>query len=207
MASSRSRSRSRRRSLLREFVGVFVAMAVVLVARQSFADHYVVPTGSMEPTVQVSDHVLVEKAAYGLQFPLVGGYVATFDGPARGDVVVLTSPVDGTTLLKRVVALPGDSVAVRGGELALGGRPVPVHTDGEATYEDLGAAPHRVILDGGGGPDFGPVTVPAGEYLVMGDHRGDSFDGRMFGFVPRSAIFGRAVGVFLRGGALTWAPL
>jgi signal peptidase I len=202
MASSR-----RRRPLLRDFVGILVTMAVVLVARQSFADHYVVPTGSMEPTVQVRDHVLVEKAAYGVQLPLGGGYVATFDGPARGDVVVLTSPVDGMTLLKRVVAVPGDSVEVRSGELVLGGRPVPVHTDGGATYEDLGAVPHRVILDDGGGPDFGPVTVPAGKYLVMGDHRGDSFDGRMFGFVPREAIFGRAVGVIWRGGAPTWAPL
>ena len=201
------RTRRRRRPLLRDLVGMLVTAALVLVARQSLADHYVVPTGSMEPTVQVRDHVLVEKAAYGLQLPLLG-YVASFGGPARGDVVVLTSPVDGATLLKRVVALPGDTVEVRGGQLLLGGRAVPVHDEGAATWESLGArAPHPLELGDGGGPDFGPVVVPAGHYLVMGDHRGDSYDGRMFGFVARDAIFGRAVGVIWRGGKPAWAPL
>ncbi len=203
-----TRRRLHRRTVLRDLVGILVTVALLLVARQSLADHYVVPTGSMEPTVQVRDHVLVEKAAYGIQLPFVGYVASLGPGPARGDVVVLTSPVDGTTLLKRVVAVPGDRVEVRAGQLLLDGRAVPVHDDGAVTTEDLAPrSPHPLELGDGGGPDFGPVVVPSDRYLVMGDHRGDSFDGRMFGFVKRDAIFGRAVGVIWRDGKPAWSPL
>ena len=79
----------------RELASVLAAAAVALVTRSSLADHYVVPTGSMLPTVQLEDHVIVSKLAYGVHLPLVPGYVARFGGPARGDVVVLTAPDTG----------------------------------------------------------------------------------------------------------------
>src|SRR5437868_15267417 len=105
------------RRVLRELSSVLAAAAVALVARSSFADHYVVPSGSMLPTVELQDHVVVSKLAYGVHLPLVPGYVAHFAGPARGDVVVLAAPDTGITLLKRVVAVPGDRVTVRDGAL------------------------------------------------------------------------------------------
>src|SRR3954453_10580770 len=108
---------SRSRRALRELASVLAAAAVALVARSSFADHYVVPTGSMLPTVQLQDHVLVSKLAYAVHVPLLAGYVARFGWLARGDVVVLTAPDSGEVLLKRVVALPGDRVRVQGGAL------------------------------------------------------------------------------------------
>jgi signal peptidase I len=203
MASTSSRSLRG----LRELTSVLAAVAVALVTRSSFADHYVVPTGSMLPTVQLQDHVVVSKLAYGVHLPLLPGYVARFGGPARGDVVVLTAPDTGIVLLKRVAGVPGDRVRVRGGQLEVNGKRVPVQERGGVPYEALGAAPHPLDLADGGGPDFGPMTVPEGRYLVLGDHRGDSRDGRYFGLVERDAILGHVEGVVLRGGRPTWIGL
>lgn len=200
-------SSSRPRRALRELTSVLAAAAVVLVARASFADHYVVPTGSMLPTVQLQDHVLVSKLAYGVHVPLLSGYVARFAGPRRGDVVVLTAPDTGDVLLKRVAGLPGDRVRVHDGKLEVNGAPVRVDDRGGVRYEALGAVPHPLDLDDGGGPDLGPVTLPTGRYLVLGDHRGDSRDGRFFGLVDREAILGRVEGVVYRGGRPTWIGL
>jgi len=181
-----------------------VAAAVVLVARTSLADHYVVPSGSMEPTVEVGDHILVDKRAFGVRLPGVDTYVLSLAEPKPGDVVVLASPENENTLLKRVVAGPGDLVAVRGGRVSLNGEEAPVTQESGGSFEALGDTLHPLRL---GGPDFGPVRVPGGHYLVMGDNRGNSHDGRAFGFVARDAIRGRAVRVFLRNGDLTWKSL
>lgn len=185
-------SRSARESL-RGWVSIAAGVAALLVARASLADHYQVPSGSMLPTVHEGDRILVNKLAFGLRVPLSQLWLTEHAAPARGDVVVLASPDDGTVLLKRVVALPGDRVEVRSGEVFLGGLPAP--------------RAHAIRRDDGGGADFGPRRVPDGEYLVLGDNRGNSRDGRSFGFVPRSAILGRAVAVYARGSALSWLPL
>ncbi|HEY8078410.1 MAG TPA: signal peptidase I, partial [Labilithrix sp.] len=98
--------------------------AVAFFARASFADHYRVPSGSMEPTVQVGDHVAVAKAAYGVRVPMTDVWLARWADPARGDVVVLDSPEDGKVLLKRVVAVAGDRVEVRDGRVRIGDRAI-----------------------------------------------------------------------------------
>ena len=193
-----------------------LGLALLFGVRVSFADHYRVPTGSMEPTVQPGDHVCVEKSAYGLRVPFAdrvgghdGGYVARWSHPSRGEVVVLRSPETGETLLKRVVAIGGDEVAVEDGRVRIDGRAVPTHTAddaGVALVEDLGR-PHPLGVDRGGGPDLAPTHVPAGKVLVLGDARGNSHDGRSFGFVDESEILGRARSVCLRGSAPTWQPL
>jgi signal peptidase I len=195
------------RSAVREVASVLAAAAVALVTRSSFADHYVVPTGSMLPTVQLEDHVLVSKLAYGVHLPLLPGYVARFEGPARGDVVVLTAPDTGIVLLKRVVAVPGDRVRVHRGTLEVNGEPIPVEAREGIPYEALGARPHPLDLADGGGPDLGPTTLPRDRYLVLGDNRGNSRDGRYFGLVDRDAILGHVEGVLIRGGRPTWIGL
>src|SRR5580700_11565501 len=103
---------TRSRSLPRDVVSILAASAIVMVARASFADHYEVPSGSMEPTVAVGDQICVNKMAYGLRVPASQRYLVEGQGPARGDVVVLASPTDGEVLLKRVVGIPGDVVEV-----------------------------------------------------------------------------------------------
>ena len=192
---------------LRELTSVLAAAAVALIARSSFADHYVVPTGSMLPTVQLQDHVLVSKLAYGVHLPLLPGYVARFGGPARGDVVVLTAPDTGIVLLKRIAGVPGDRVRVHDGALEVNGKRVPIQERDGVPYEALGAGSHPLGLDDGGGPEFGPVTLPVDRYLVLGDNRGNSRDGRYFGLVERDAILGHVEGVLYRGGRPTWIGL
>jgi signal peptidase I len=205
-------SPSRSRTWLRETARLAAFVVALAAARSSLADHYHVPTGSMIPTVEIGDRVLVNKVAYGLRVPFTGGSLVRFGGPARGDVVVLESPEDGVTLLKRVVAVPGDTVEVHGGQLRINGVPVPVEHEakpgaGDRLIERLGTRSHLLRITRGGGYDYPPTQVGADEYLVMGDNRGDSHDGRAFGLVHRQAIFGRALSVWVRGGHLTWEKL
>ncbi|MBX3187529.1 MAG: signal peptidase I [Labilithrix sp.] len=194
---------TRGRRALRTLFQLASAAAVAFTARASFADHYRVPSGSMEPTVHVGDRIVVAKAAYGLRVPLSDAYLVRYAAPARGDVVVLEPPdrpdkdatdadAFGSVLLKRVVAVEGDRVEVREGQVLIDGRKVEEP---------------RITLDAGGGPDLGPVIVPRGKVLVLGDNRGNSRDGRAFGWVDRDRILGRAFAVVTRDGALFFEPL
>ncbi|HEY0713077.1 MAG TPA: signal peptidase I [Polyangia bacterium] len=201
--------------MLRQAATLFGFCTVLLAARSSLADHYFVPTGSMIPTVAIGDRVLVNKVAYSLRLPFSTVTVASFAQPTPGDVVVLDSPEDGRTLLKRVVAVPGDEVEVSGGQLRINGRVVPVEGNGDsgptalpaALIERLGKIAHPIQLTNGGGASLGPIRLPADEFLVMGDNRGESHDGRAFGPVKREAIRGRAWSVWLRDGRPCWRPL
>ncbi len=177
---------------------------VSLAARSSLADHYHVPSGSMRPSVEVGDRLVVNKLAFGLRVPWTSLYLWETEGPARGDVVVLTSPEEGIVLLKRVVAVPGDRVEVRGGRLSLNGAPVPIDDDGHPWLERLETRVHPVRITRRGGPAFGPRLLGPREYLVMGDNRGESRDGRIFGPVDRSLLLGRALGIYRRDGSFTW---
>ncbi len=185
------------------FADIVPLVLILLFARGALADHYVVPSGSMEPTVRISDRVWVDKRAYGLRVPGTHLYALRYGTPQPGDVVVLDSPADERVLLKRVVAGEGTLVSVRDGKVSLdGAEPAVV-----AETEWLGGRAHRVAFEPDGGPDFGPVRVPEGKSLVMGDNRGASFDGRSFGFVDNDAILGRADGIYFSEGRLTWRSL
>jgi signal peptidase I len=192
-----------RRSWGRDLVAVLACIAVVLFTRASLADHYVVPSGSMEPTVEVGDRVVVSKAAYGLRLPFSDVWITRWTEPHRGDVVVLESPEGGTILLKRVIGKPGDTVTVRDGAVAING--VKIEADGR--QEDIDGKRHAISLASGGGPDFGPTTLPPGRFLVMGDNRGNSRDGRMFGLVDGVTILGRAEKIYYGAGGFSWKDL
>jgi signal peptidase I len=197
---------------LRSWLPVLVVVLSALSFRSAVANWYDVPTGSMQPTIYEGDRILVDRTAFSLRAPLLGWELARTGEPRRGDVVVLSSPHDGTRLVKRVVGLPGDAVAMRGGTLLIDGRPQAsepragdlrwaLPPDDTARHEllteDLHGRRHAVMLtpDRRAPRDFGPVTVPADSYLVMGDNRDNSFDSRYFGFVGRDALQGRALAV------------
>jgi signal peptidase I len=177
----------RKKWIQSELFALAVTLALVTAARSSLADHYWVPTGSMEYSLLPGDRVIVDKTAYGVRIPLTKIDLIGAVTPQRGDVAVFDSPRDGARLIKRVVAIGGDVVSLTGGRLTVNG-------------EELAATEARLNLLDGGGPDIPPTAVPEGMLLVLGDHRGDSVDGRYFGFIDERELFGRAVAVFYRSG-------
>lgn len=185
-------------------------LGLMLCFRSALADWMYVPTGSMNPTIVEGDRILVDKAAYGLRVPFTNVRLTSGGDPQRGDIAIFPSPKDGMTLVKRVVGLPGDTIAMRGERLLINGKPLdyaatqddadgelPIATRGETREyftENLGSAAHSIMLlpRRGAMRSFGPVTVPQGQYFMMGDSRDNSEDSRYFGFVPRNTIVGRA---------------
>lgn len=184
--------------LRREALPLLVMLLLLGTARASFANHYQVPSGSMQPTLQPGDRVAVDMSAYGLRVPFTRHVLVRRDTPRRGDVAVFNSPDDGVRLIKRVVAVAGDRVHLHDGRLSING--VPLAADAEGLSEDFGTRVARLDLAHGGGPDIPGVVVPPGHVLVLGDHRGNSVDGRWFGFVEADALYGRAVAVYWRRG-------
>jgi signal peptidase I len=153
-----------------------MALLAMFSFRSAIADWNDVPTGSMRPTIVEGDRIAVNRMAYDLRVPFTTLSMKRLDDPQRGEIAVLHSPVDGTRLVKRVVGLPGDTIALRGTTLLVNGRPA-----------DFGVASHS--------SRFGPVRVPENHYFVMGDNRDESRDSRSFGAVPRDAFMGRAFGI------------
>ena len=194
------------RSRVRSYVQLAVFVAASFVVRASFADHYRVPSGSMEYTLMPGDHVVVDMSAYGLRVPFTDITVVPRDEPGRGDIAVFKSPRDGVRLIKRVVAVGGDRVDLEDGHLSINGRPLA--GPGAPDVEHFGDRRAWLNLDMGGGPDIDGLVVPPGQVLVVGDHRGNSVDGRHFGLVPASTLYARAVGVvWRRGDGPVWKPL
>jgi signal peptidase I len=195
-----------RRWLRGEGGRLLVVVALLLVARTSFANHYAVPSGSMEYALMPGDHVAVDMSAYGLRLPFTDIVLLARDQPRRGDVAVFDSPRDGTRLVKRVAAVGGDLVELRNGHLSINGQPLA--GDAGAARERFGARTVALNLDAGGGPDIDHFIVPRGQVLMLGDHRGNSADGRFYGLVHASGLYGKASHVYYRRGeGLTWQAL
>lgn len=188
-------------------------LGLLLIGRASFADHYHVPSGSMEPTLRIKDHLVVDKRAYGLRVPLTHHWL-TESEPRRGDVVVFDSPIDGKVMVKRLVGMPGDRIAFDGESVLLNGEPVPQAflPDG-SRLELLPGAPHPVDPEPYQGPSMDELVVPPRHYLMLGDHRGNSADSRVWGLLPRENLLGRVVAIGyswregLSSGERWWIPL
>ncbi len=200
------RSQERAKALLRDWLPAILLLLLMLVARSTLADHYLVPSGSMENTLLPGDHVLVNKAAFGLRIPFTNQVMIEGDEPVAGDVVIFDSPETGVRLVKRVVAVGGDRVELHHGRLLVNGRPLASRTSpGMEQFEGTVA---ELNLSSGGGPDINGLVVPDGQVLVLGDHRGNSHDGRYFGTIPAASLYGRASAVFWRSrGGPAWKRL
>lgn len=179
-----------------EWLPSIILVLLLLVARSTLADHYHVPTGSMEQTLIPGDHVLVNKAAYGLRIPFTMQVWALAQDPIAGEVVVFDSPENDIRLIKRVVAVGGDHVVLRNGKLIINGQ--PLSSSNLPDMEQFGDRMVELNLRHGGGPDIRGMTIPEGHILVLGDHRGSSHDGRYFGTIPVEEVYGRASAVFWR---------
>lgn len=189
------------RAVVREAVAFAVMIVTVLALRSSLLSHYNVPTGSMIPTILPGDHFVADQRSFGLRVPFSDWFVTGPASPERGDIVVFPSPLEpGIDLVKRVVAVGGDRLEVRGGLLVINGQPLQNSLmektpDGYEVYrEELFKVSHRVQLDTSQPflRDYGPIEIPAGHFFPMGDNRDHSGDGRVFGPVPVDRLRARA---------------
>jgi signal peptidase I len=189
-------------------VRIFLLMLLVVTSlRSALADWNDVPTGSMKPTIQEGDRVVVNKLAYDLKVPFTTVQLARWSDPKRGDIVVLFSPQDGVRLVKRVMALPGDQIAMQDNILFVNGVPAKLDLVGEQTDSEAGLAQisdetlfdfkHKVMLTPAipAVRSFPTTMVPEGKYFVLGDNRDNSNDSRFIGFIERRRIVGKATAV------------
>ena len=188
---------SRVRRFAREAGNFLLLLLGLMAARSTLADHYYVPSGSMEPTLVPGDRVVVDKMAYGMRVPFTQIQISDGDAVTRGEVVIFDSPRDGKRLIKRIVAIGGDEVIVSNGRLLINGNFMARLDDLDT--EMFGERIVRLNMADGGGPDF-VSSIPEGKLLAMGDHRGNSLDGRIFGLIEEQSVYGRAVAVYFRNG-------
>ena len=165
----------------------FVAVILTLIIRTFVVQAFKIPSGSMEDTLLIGDYLLVNKFIYGTHLPFMKTRYLKIRNPERGDVIVFEfpGPDDHRDFIKRVIGVPGDTIAVENKQLYINGEPV---TMPQAVHKDSMIAPPAA------GPRdfFGPVTVPEGHVFVMGDNRDYSYDSRFWGFVPEENIHGLA---------------
>jgi len=213
----------------RSFFPIFL---IVLLLRAFLAEPFRIPSGSMMPSLLVGDFILVNKFTYGIRMPVTKTKLIDVNEPERGDVVVFRWPVNPRLdYIKRLVALPGDKVRYQNKTLFINGKPMKIEPVGQYTpvgsgmralgsfegREDLLGVEHSILVNPLA-PDFSPsctfmgyqeVEVPEGHYLMVGDNRDDSNDGRCWGFVPEENLVGKAFFVWFsldweRPGFIAW---
>ncbi|TFH26275.1 MAG: signal peptidase I, partial [Myxococcales bacterium] len=173
-------------SVFREYAEALVmAVLLALFIRTFVVQAFKIPSGSMLPTLQIGDHLLVNKFLYGVRIPVIGKRVLALRKPERDDVIVFIYPQDPTKdFIKRVKGIPGDTLEVRNKKLFINGQMVEdANAYFDATPDRMARAPRD---------DFGPFVVPDGEVFVMGDNRDHSHDSRFWGTVPIDDILGKA---------------
>ncbi len=163
-----------------------VAILLAVAIRGAVVQAFKIPSGSMLPTLQIGDHLLVNKFLYGLRIPYTDKRILRIRPPKRGDIVVFAYPVDDTKdFIKRIIGEPGDTVEIRDKKIFINGKPIEdpwgVHVDSLTLPEGFERR-----------DNFGPVKVPPGSYFVMGDNRDRSYDSRFWGFVEDARIRGKA---------------
>lgn len=205
----------------------FPVILFVFVLRSFIVEPFKIPSGSMIPTLQIGDFILVNKFTYGIRLPVINKKVIDINTPERGDVMVFRYPEDTSVdYIKRVIGVPGDKIAYQNKRLTVNGTPVETHRvedylHPERLYyskqfaEKNGHVEHKVLNDDDS-PAYIPdpsrfphredcfynnagviCTVPAGHYFMMGDNRDNSRDSRFWGFVPEENIVGKAFFVWL----------
>jgi len=177
----------KKKSAFREYAeAAAIAIILALFIRTFVIQAFKIPSGSMEPTLLVGDHILVNKFIYGVKIPLIRNTLIPITEPQRDDVIVFIYPLDKSKdFIKRVIGLPGDTIEIIDRRIYINAK---LYQDMHGFYADRGnsLASSRVKNH------FGPVTVPEDNVFVMGDNRNHSYDSRFWGFVPIGSIKGKA---------------
>lgn len=191
---SLSSKRKGKKSVWREYAeALFIALLLALVIRTFVVQAFKIPSESMLNTLQVGDHLLATKFAYGLKVPFTDTYLYKGSDPERGDIVIFKYPNDPSVdYIKRIVGIPGDVIEVRDKQLYRNGQPVM-----EAYIRHSDPDGREPLRD-----NYAAVTVPEGKYFVMGDNRDNSLDSRFWGFVDREAIRAKAWRIYWSWGGL-----
>jgi signal peptidase I len=180
-------STPKKKGVLRENVeAILVAIILALFIRTFIVQAFKIPSGSMKETLQIGDHILVNKFIYGVKLPFIDKMIVPIKKPKRGDIVVFKFPEDPKKdFIKRVIAVGGDTVRIHNKKVYVNGRSIQ--------YEQAQFVKGH-ILPGSVQPrdNFGPTTVPEDSLFVMGDNRDESYDSRYWGFVDLSAVKGKA---------------
>ena len=175
------------KSKLRENVeAIVIAIILALFIRTFVVQAFKIPSGSMKPTLQIGDHILVNKFIYGVKIPYIGKTIIPYKNPDHGDIIVFRYPEDpDKDFIKRVIGVPGDIIKIKNKKVFVNNVPIS-HDSG--VHSDPRILPAQINQR----DNFGPVTVPANSYFVMGDNRDNSYDSRFWGFVGQRAIKGNA---------------
>jgi signal peptidase I len=192
------------RSFLAEWTVTFI---LLLFGTTSLVQAFVIPTGSMEDTLMIGDHLLVDKLAYAPAGP-ISKYVIPYTDVKRGDIIVFRYPVDiQQTFVKRCIGVPGDRIRLVNKQLILNGKPVNEpyvyhKTEYIDSYRDnFPSDPNVHVAEQAqdmlmNHTQSGEVSVPSGSYFAMGDNRDSSLDSRYWGFVPRANIIGKPLIIY-----------
>jgi signal peptidase I len=191
----------------------FPILLLVFLLRSFLYEPFRIPSGSLEPTLQVGDFVLVNKFDYGLRLPVIHNKIVSNQEPKRGDIFVFRFPPDpAVNFIKRVIGLPGDHIKYIDKVLYINGEKMPQEFIEDSTRIDEDGNNQKIIVDrenlmgvkhsiyqnkDQAATNFDDITVPAGMFFVMGDNRDDSADSRYWGFVPEKNIVGKAVLVWM----------
>jgi len=177
----------KKKSTFREyFEAIVIALLLALFIRTFVVQAFKIPSGSMLPTLQIGDHLLVNKFIYGIKIPFSGKILVPITNPKPNDIVVFKFPRDPSLdYIKRVIAVAGDEVEIRNKRIFINGKPF---ADKHGVFSDPRVLPANVSPR----DNFGPVKVPEGHIFVMGDNRDNSYDGRFWGFVDLKAVRGKA---------------
>ncbi|NVK02111.1 MAG: signal peptidase I [Oceanospirillaceae bacterium] len=195
---------------------IFPVLAAVLILRSFLYEPFQIPSGSMLPTLEVGDFILVDKYHYGLRTPVGNIKFVDNNDPERGDVVVFKYPKNPTIYyIKRVVGLPGDEIVYKDKVVYINGEPQeqsliaqlpPAKPERLLVKETLGDVDHEIYRDLNARNMQGAWVVPEGQYFVMGDNRDNSNDSRYWGTVPDELLVGKAVSVWMHWANWTSIP-
>ncbi len=176
-----------KKSVIRENIeAILIAILLALFIRTFIIQAFKIPSGSMLPTLQIGDHLLVSKFIYGIKIPFTGSTLIPISDPKPNDIVVFQYPKNpDLDYIKRVIGVAGDTVEIRDKKVFVNGEPF---NDQYGVFLD--PVIHPATLDPR--DNFGPVTVPAGKIFTIGDNRDNSYDGRFWGFVDLKAVRGKA---------------
>ncbi len=174
-----------KKSVFREYAEAFaIAILLALFIRTFVVQAFKIPSGSMLPTLQIGDHLLVSKFIYGIKIPFSGTTLIPIKSPDRQDVIVFKYPKDRSVdYIKRVIAIPGDTLAIRNKKVYINNTPIE---DPRAHYTS------SAIMSGSPRDNLFPIEIPDGKVFVMGDNRDNSHDSRFWGFVDQKDILGKA---------------